>query len=63
MTETCVRHFSGLPPVANGDCRADLDGALLISNDVFDGTKVAFDGKVTIPDRPGIGRSQDQREG
>jgi L-alanine-DL-glutamate epimerase-like enolase superfamily enzyme len=33
---------------------ADLDGALLISNDVFDGTKV-IDGKVTLMDRPGIG--------
>jgi hypothetical protein len=33
---------------------ADLDGALLISNDVFDGTKVV-DGKVILADRPGIG--------
>ena len=33
---------------------ADLDGALLISNDVFDGTKI-IDGKVTLTDRPGIG--------
>jgi len=33
---------------------ADLDGALLISNDVFDGAKV-IDGRVTIPERPGIG--------
>jgi hypothetical protein len=33
---------------------ADLDGALLISNDVFDGTKVV-DGKVTLNNRPGIG--------
>ena len=33
---------------------ADLDGNLLISNDVYDGVKVV-DGKVTLPDRPGIG--------
>lgn len=33
---------------------ADLDGALLISNDIFDGTKIV-DGKVTLNDRPGIG--------
>ena len=34
---------------------ADLDGNLLISNDIFDGIKIV-DGKVTIPqDRPGIG--------
>jgi hypothetical protein len=33
---------------------ADLDGALLISNDVYDGTQVV-DGKVTLRDRPGIG--------
>jgi hypothetical protein len=33
---------------------ADLDGALLISNDVFDGTRVV-NGKVTLSERPGIG--------
>ncbi len=33
---------------------ADLDGNLLINNDVFDGLKI-IDGKVTLPDRPGIG--------
>lgn len=33
---------------------ADLDGNLLISNDRFDGVKVV-DGKLTLPDRPGIG--------
>jgi L-alanine-DL-glutamate epimerase-like enolase superfamily enzyme len=33
---------------------ADLDGNLLIANDLFDGIKI-IDGKVTIPDRPGIG--------
>lgn len=33
---------------------ADLDGALLISNDPFEGTTVV-DGRVTLTDRPGIG--------
>lgn len=33
---------------------ADLDGALLISNDVFRGTTIV-DGKVTLSDAPGIG--------
>ncbi len=33
---------------------ADLDGNLLINNDVFDGLKI-IDGKVTLPERPGIG--------
>jgi len=33
---------------------ADLDGALLITNDMFDGVKFV-DGKITLNDRPGIG--------
>jgi L-alanine-DL-glutamate epimerase-like enolase superfamily enzyme len=33
---------------------ADLDGALLISNDAFDGMSV-IDGKVTLNSQPGIG--------
>ncbi len=33
---------------------ADLDGNLLINNDLFDGIRIR-DGKVTIPERPGIG--------
>ena len=33
---------------------ADLDGNLLIANDRFDGVKVV-DGKLTLPNRPGIG--------
>jgi hypothetical protein len=33
---------------------ADLDGNLLISNDLYDGTKV-IDGKITLNERPGIG--------
>jgi L-alanine-DL-glutamate epimerase-like enolase superfamily enzyme len=33
---------------------ADLDGNVLISNDPFDGVKI-IDGKLALPDRPGIG--------
>ena len=53
MTETScgISAASHLSPMADW---ADLDGALLIGNDVFDGTKV-IDGKVTITSRPGIG--------
>ncbi len=53
MTETscAISAASHLSPMVDF---ADLDGALLISNDVFDGTKVV-DGKVTLTDRPGIG--------
>ena len=53
MTETScgISAASHLSPMVDW---ADLDGALLISNDIFDGAKV-LDGKVTIPDRPGIG--------
>lgn len=53
MTETscAISAASHLSPLVDF---ADLDGALLISNDVFDGTKVV-DGKVTLTDRPGIG--------
>ena len=36
------------------DLIADLDGNLLIANDRFEGIKIV-NGKVTIPDRPGIG--------
>jgi L-alanine-DL-glutamate epimerase-like enolase superfamily enzyme len=53
MTETscAISAASHLSPMVDW---ADLDGALLISNDVFDGTKV-IDGKVTLMNRPGIG--------
>jgi L-Ala-D/L-Glu epimerase len=53
MTETscAISAASHLSPMVD---YADLDGALLISNDVFDGSKV-IDGKVTLTDRPGIG--------
>jgi L-alanine-DL-glutamate epimerase-like enolase superfamily enzyme len=53
MTETscAISAASHLSPMADW---ADLDGALLISNDVFDGTRI-INGKVTLTDRPGIG--------
>jgi len=53
MTETscAVSAAAHLSPVADF---ADLDGPLLIKNDVFDGMKIT-DGKVTLSDRPGIG--------
>lgn len=53
MTETscAVSAAAQLSPLVDW---ADLDGNLLISNDVFDGVKVD-EGKVVLPDRPGIG--------
>lgn len=53
MTETScgVTAAAQLSPLVNW---ADLDGNLLISNDIFDGIKVV-DGKVILPARPGIG--------
>jgi L-alanine-DL-glutamate epimerase-like enolase superfamily enzyme len=53
MTETscAVTAAAQLSPMAHW---ADLDGNLLISNDVFDGLKV-IDGRVVLPDMPGIG--------
>lgn len=53
MTETscAVTAAAQLAPLVDW---ADLDGNLLIANDRFDGIKIV-DGKVTIPDRPGIG--------
>jgi L-alanine-DL-glutamate epimerase-like enolase superfamily enzyme len=53
MTETscAISAASHLAPMAE---YADLDGAVLISNDVFDGTKI-LGGRVTLTDRPGIG--------
>jgi L-alanine-DL-glutamate epimerase-like enolase superfamily enzyme len=53
MTETscAVTAAAQLSPLVDW---CDLDGNLLISNDPFDGLKIV-DGKVTIPDRPGIG--------
>jgi L-Ala-D/L-Glu epimerase len=53
MTETscAVTAAAQLSPLAEW---ADLDGNLLISNDIFEGVKITA-GKVTLPDSPGIG--------
>ncbi len=53
MTETscAISAAAQLAPMVDW---ADLDGNLLISNDIFDGAKIV-DGKVVVPDRPGIG--------
>jgi L-alanine-DL-glutamate epimerase-like enolase superfamily enzyme len=53
MTETscAVSAAAQLSPLVDW---ADLDGNLLISNDIYDGVKVV-NGKLTLPDRPGIG--------
>jgi L-Ala-D/L-Glu epimerase len=53
MTETscAISAASHITPMVDW---ADLDGALLISNDIFDGTRIV-DGKIVISDRPGIG--------
>lgn len=53
MTETscAISAAAQLSPLADW---ADLDGAVLIKNDAFDGATIV-DGKITLPDRPGIG--------
>jgi L-alanine-DL-glutamate epimerase-like enolase superfamily enzyme len=53
MTETscAISAAAQLAPLADW---ADLDGALLISNDIFDGMQVQS-GNCILPDRPGIG--------
>jgi L-alanine-DL-glutamate epimerase-like enolase superfamily enzyme len=53
MTETscAVTAAAQLSPLVDW---ADLDGNLLISNDVFEGITIK-DGKIMLPDRPGIG--------
>lgn len=53
MTETscAVSAAAQLAPLVDW---ADLDGNLLISNDLYDGMKIV-DGKVTLQDIPGIG--------
>ena len=66
MTETscAVSAAAQLSPLADW---ADLDGNLLIDNDVFEGVTIS-DGKIILPDRPGIGirqrgkRIQDKRQ-
>ena len=56
MTETsCAISAAGqLSPLTHW---ADLDGNLLISNDVYEGVKI-IDGRVTLNDKPGIGISE-----
>ena len=53
MTETscAVTAAAQLSPMVDW---ADLDGNLLIANDIFDGIKIN-DGKIILPERPGIG--------
>ncbi|MCF8435541.1 MAG: dipeptide epimerase [Ignavibacteriales bacterium] len=53
MTETscAISAAAQLSPMVDW---ADLDGNLLISNDIFDGVKVV-DGKIQLTDLPGIG--------
>lgn len=53
MTETscAVTAAAQIAPLVDW---ADLDGNLLIANDKFDGLKIV-EGKIVIPDRPGIG--------
>ena len=53
MTETscAVTAAAHLSPLADF---ADLDGNLLISNDLFEGVTLT-DGKLILPDRPGLG--------
>ena len=53
MTETscAVSAAAQLAPMADW---VDLDGNLLIANDLFTGM-VITDGRVTLPDAPGIG--------
>ena len=53
MTETscAISAAAQLSPLVDW---ADLDGAVLIKNDCFDGATIV-DGKITLSDRPGIG--------
>ncbi len=50
-TSCAISAASHLSPMVDW---ADLDGALLIKNDVFSGTKI-IDGKITLMNQPGIG--------
>jgi len=61
MTETscAISAASHLSPMVDW---ADLDGALLIKNDVFDGTKI-INGKLTLMDRPGLGVIPQTKQG
>jgi L-alanine-DL-glutamate epimerase-like enolase superfamily enzyme len=53
MTETscAISAAAQMSPLVDW---ADLDGAVLIKNDIFEGSTIV-DGKVTLSDRPGIG--------
>ena len=53
MTETscAISAAAQLSPLVDW---ADLDGAVLIANDLFDGATIV-DGRITLPDRPGLG--------
>lgn len=53
MTETSCAVSAAAHLSPNADF-ADLDGSLLIKNDVFEGMKI-IDGKITLTDRSGIG--------
>lgn len=59
MTETscAISAAAQLSPIVDW---ADLDGALLTSNDVYRGMEV-IDGKVVLPDKPGIGITLNDR--
>ena len=54
MTETscAISAAAQLSPAVDW---ADLDGNLLIANDLFDGVGVSETGKILLSDRPGIG--------
>jgi L-alanine-DL-glutamate epimerase-like enolase superfamily enzyme len=56
MTETscAISAAAQLSPLVDW---ADLDGAVLIKNDPFAGATIV-DGRITLPDRPGIGAIQ-----
>lgn len=56
MTETscAISAAAQLSPLVDW---ADLDGAVLIKNDCFDGATIV-DGKITLPDKPGIGATR-----
>ncbi len=56
MTETSCA-ISAAAQLAPETEWADLDGNLLISNDVFDGMKIV-NGKITLFDKPGIGATK-----
>jgi L-Ala-D/L-Glu epimerase len=58
MTETscAISAAAQLSPLVDW---ADLDGAVLIKNDLFDGATIV-DGKVTLTEKPGIGVTKKQ---